>query len=312
MSLNHRTFAIEIETNKNKNTMTRTISTSTHNIIVRTPAVNAFLANARRYNLMTAEEEVAAINAYKAGDESQANRIINSNLLFAFSVASKYAKGDEVLDLTDAAVIGMRTAIDKFDVERGVRFLSFAVHYMMMAISDYFRYERDSIIKSNTAKIGSKTGKIRERFFAENFREPSEDEIMEILEKDYGIKVLNRVDILDVKMSSVNDTASSDEDACEAGEVGELAMATATKNEYENTMSAEDNALKVKACLSVLSERDATILRMLFGIGYDNAYDMDAVAEKFGMTTENVRIIKKSALERLKNNSRIKRMLMAM
>ena len=85
-------------------------------------------------------------------DVKAQNDLINCNLRFIFSVASTFAKGDEVLDLVSAATIGAIDAIQSFDESLGTTFLSYAVHYMRLGISEYFAMESTLPLSLKTSR----------------------------------------------------------------------------------------------------------------------------------------------------------------
>jgi RNA polymerase primary sigma factor len=70
-------------------------------------------------------------------------------------------------------------------------------------------------------------------------------------------------------------------------------------NEYEKEVEAEDNRSKVDSLLMSLDERSREVIKMLFGIGYDNPFDVEVVAERMGLTTTRIGQIKKAALKKL-------------
>lgn len=280
--------------------MSKTINTRTANRITRTPAVTAFLANIRKFEPMSREEERAAFKSLKAGDESQREKIANANLLFAFSLASKYAQGDKILDFTNCAVIGMYAAMDKFDLSEGTRFLSYAVHYMCLEIRKEMTFVEPLVRPSNVSLVAPKAKKAREEFFATEMREPSEDELIDILNRVYGIDVHNKMDVVSLKVSRLSDKV--DEDGADASEVGEIAVSTASTNDYEEQMDKEDMSAKVEDSLQILPVIERKILRMFF---YEDM-DVAEIGERLGFTGERIRQLKAKALKTLKESKKAK------
>lgn len=297
-----RTFAYRNE--RDMNTMTnnhkpmRSIDTRVSGIISRTDAVSQFLADARKYAVMTAEEEAEAFKALKNGDEVQRTNIVNANLRFVFSLASKFAKGDEILDLCSCATIGMMEAMDSFEYQRGFRFLSYAVHYMRMEISNYFLNVAPMIRRTNAAIIGSKDKKLAEKFYQSEHREPTEDELKEMLEKEYNIELGNRMDTLRVSKSSLSEEVGED---ATAEEIGEVAVRTASINEYEVEVEKEQTARVAGLFIKTLAPREQNIIKKAFGIGCEAMLD-EAIAEEYGMTSERVRQIKEQAIKKMKGS----------
>jgi len=262
--------------------MSRIINTTIATTTYRTSATNAFLADARRYELLSEEEIVNLISKAKQGDIVAQNKIVNHNLRFIFSLCNCFAKGDEVLDLVSLATIGMIKAIDSFDATRGFKFLSYAVHYMRLEISEYFRTTAPMIEVTNSAKIGSKAKKIADKFYQQEMRMPSEEEIIDLLDSEYGIKINDKRDVMNANVSSINEQIGEEGETAE--EIGEVAMLTASTNDYEEIENEEYDKRIVNLFLSTLSVRDANIMKMIFGVceWKDNPQTEESVAEKYG------------------------------
>jgi len=282
----------------------RTITTTTANTIVRTPAVTSFLADARKYPILPEEEITANIKLAKQGDVAARHKVINSYLMFMFSLCTKFAKGDEALELVSLASIGTDKAIDSFDATKGFKFISYAVHYMRMEISEYYRTIHPMIRTSNNAKIGSKANKIAEQFYQSEMRMPSEEELIEALEAEYGIVIKDKRDVASVKVSSISEQVG-DEDAT-AEEVGEFAEVSATTNEFVAVAEQEEKSRAAHLFLSTLNARDANIMKMIFGIDEweNNPQAEESIADRYGLTAERVRQIKETTLARLRTRAK--------
>ena len=285
--------------------MARTLVTNTNNLnTVRTSSLDALTADIRRYAVLNADDEIEKFNAYIVATGAEKERIKSeiacANLRFVLSVAKKFsADGDTICGLVSAGTIGLYRAIETFDPSRGFKFISQAVHWIRAFMSEFFK-ENVLVRRTNNAIIGSKDKIIAERFLQREMREPTEDEIIEALEQEYGIKVLNRVDICTVRASSIDETVSSDDDAATVGEIGEIALATSSRNGFEREMEKEDAKAQVDKLLAGLSFRERDIICRRFGIGYDREYEIDEIAEEIGYTAERVRQILKNAMPRLK------------
>ncbi len=269
----------------------------------RTDNVVRFLADIRNFAPLSAEEENSLIAHYqRTGEQAAKDRVINAQMKGAFAIAKQFAKGDDVLELTSAATIGLATAIDTFESSRGVRFYSYAVHYMRMEILDYLKTDAQLVINKGLNRLGSKPNRASDKFFAENGRIPTEEELIAILDKEYGVTVESRAQLTTHKTASMDGVI--DEDGTTVGEVGEIATATATVNEYESEMEREDNSFKVEKLLAKLPVRERIILEMAFGLGeYDREYEDDEIADKIGLTRERVRQLRTKTLAILKERA---------
>lgn len=280
--------------------MNTTLGTHTTN----TNALAALTAEIRKYPVMSVEEEIEKFEEYAVANESRRQElkreIATANLRFVLSVAKKYSSdGDTVAELVSLGTIGLYRAVETFDLSLGFKFISHAIHWIRAEISDYYRGDGNFVRRSNNAKIGSKDKAIVERFLQTEHREPTEDELIEALESEYGIKVLDRVDIIKVKTAFIDEKVG-DEDGDTLGEVGEIATATASRNDFEREVEIEDAEYRVRRLLNGLSVREQEVVTRKFGIGYDREYELDEIAEVLGYTNERCRQILASALVKMK------------
>lgn len=270
----------------------------------RTMATELFMAEARKYNVLTADEELELIHKAQAGDESAKTALVNHNLRFLFSLASKFAKGDEAMDLVSYATIGMYKAIDSYDATRGLRLLSYAVHWMRAEISEYYNGDAQLVRNKQQYKVAARSVRVNDKFFAENGRYPSEAELVEILNSEYNLELKKRSDVLRHSYTSLN--SKIDEDGATLEEIGEVAMATACHNEVEDSIESEDRAHTLEKLLSTLPLRNRMILEMSVGMGdYEGIErDDDAIAVELGLTRERVRQIRLKSLATLKDRAK--------
>ena len=284
----------ETRTN-NINTMEYTINTKIAVRTNRTNALEALTADIRRYNTMSTEEEIEAFESLaNATTESERNaikaKIANANLRFVLSVAKKYATdGDTVAELVSLGTIGLYRAIDCFDLSKGFKFISHAVHWIRAEFSEYFRGDANFVRRSNNAKIGSKDIRITEKYLQTEMREPTEEELIDALASEYGIEVKNRIDVVRVKAKFISDTVSADDD-CTAEENGEFAVATATHNEYEDEIEKEAQKALVSKIMRVLTAKERDIVSRYYGIDCEEE-TAEKIAERYDCTAERIRQI---------------------
>ena len=224
------------------------------------------------------------------------------NQRFVYSLAKEYAKGDDVRDVVNTATIGMEKAIDKYDPTIGTRFLTFAVWYMRREILASITRDAPMVRSANRQKLMGALPKAKERFFQENHRDPQPDELIEILDKEYGIKIKEKEDTYDIIMSSISDTMIGENDTPSPAQL-EFDVHTASRNDYEDKVEAEANTYLVDRLLSVCTEKEQQIMRMLYGIGYDDPISPEDVAECFDMTKTRVMQIKKNLIKKMQKAS---------
>ena len=281
--------------------MARAINTkSASAAVVRTDNFDRLTADIRRIPMLTESEFDQLMADYQAtGSTAAKQRIASANLRFALSVAKKYTSDAGLLaELVSESTIGLYKAVEKFDYSLGFKFISFAVHQIRAQFSEYFRSQHDLVRRSNNAVIGNKDLKVAEKLYQSLEREPSEEEIMEALQAEYGIEVGNKLDIIRLKTDSFSDRV--DEDGAERGEVGELALRTASRNAFEDEVEQEDREDKSAKLLSCLPVAYRAVVRRAFGIGYDRSYEDAEIADELGYTAERVRQIKLEALGRMR------------
>lgn len=278
---------------KREKLMEYTINTRISTKVNNTDALTALKADIRKYRVMSNDEEVEAFEALAAA-KSDAERtylkqkIANANLRFVLSVAQKYSNdGDRVAELVSIGTIGLYRAIDTFDVSKGFKFISHAIHWIRAEFCEYFRTDANFVRRSNNAAIGTKDKRIIERFLQTEQREPTEDELIEALESEYGIEVKNRVDVVRVRTDFISENINGEDDST-VEDSGEFATATASTNDYEAEIEREAQKALVAKIMSRLTVREQEIVSRYFGIDRE-AQDSSVIAEEFGLTEERVR-----------------------
>lgn len=277
----------------------------------RSEDVAIFLNNIRGYDVISAEEELELfhkIRNSKNPDEAEAARkkLIESHQKFVFSVAKKYASQSNVLDLVDEGNIGLIEAIDKFDATKGTRFLTFAVWYIRRNIGFYIVNHSQMIKSSNKQKLTNIVPKAKAKFLQDNGRDPSAEELVEQIEAMSGLKIVNKADVEDINFSSINEIMAGDESKPTPTQL-EFDSATASYNEYEEQMDREDTAETLESLLSICTDKEKQLLKMLYGIGYDYPVSPEDVAEKLGMSPVRVQQVKKNLLMKLRKYAMVTR-----
>lgn len=267
--------------------------------VSRTESVNAFLASIAKYPVLSQEEQSELAIAAKGGDVDARQKLINSNLRFIYAIAKRYNVGDRVLDLVDEGIIGLDKAIDNFDSSKGFTFLSYGVWLVRREINISLLNKGSLVRRTNKAKTNYYLTKAKNSFYCENGRYPSDDEIIEIFQKDFNIKISDPKDLYDVEAVSISSRIDGDGDSTfeESAEYNEK---TSTVNGYVETMEKEETNRLITAALSALKERDREIIKMAYGIGYLKEYTNQEIAEELGFTSERIRQIKKSAEEKMR------------
>lgn len=272
--------------------------------------LNYFLKDIRKYNQLTAEQETELFRRIKAGDDTAVNELMEANQLFVLAVAKRYSGHSDMMDLVQVGNIGMLQAIKRFNPNRkgpdgkNVRFLSFAVWYIKREISFYV-INNGLIRRTNNVKTVFKLNKIKNSYFLENGRYPSTDELREIIEEEYGIKIKDNTHLYDIDTKYLNSAydTSNDKDTFERSAL--YNEKSASYNEYDEVTDNDYKKEIVANLLGEATERERDIIKRLFGIGYDREYTVDEVSSIYGMTRERIRQLKNNGLKRMKRASKI-------
>ena len=262
--------------------------------------LNKYLSDIRKYKVLTPEEEVELFERISDGDESAKARIVESNQRFVYSLAKIYSKNDdEVLDYVNEGNIGLMTAIDTFDVTKGMKFITYAVWYIRRSMNYYLSTMNSLVAKSNNMKYGKKIEYIKQECMCKNGYEPTYDEIVDMMKEKYNIDIKDICDVYDLNISSINQQLDDDytiEDNSEFNEV------TSSVNAYETETDNTYNNELVGNILSTLTEKQQDIIRMSFGIGYERYFTAEEIGDKYEMDEMTVNQLKNNIIKYLKQN----------
>jgi RNA polymerase primary sigma factor len=268
-----------------------------------TVSLEKYLQEISKLDMITADEEVELARKIKEGDMNALERLVRANLRFVISVAKQYQnQGLTLPDLINEGNIGLIKAAERFDETRGFKFISYAVWWIRQAILQAIA-EQARIVRLPLNKIGNIT-KINRTFASlEQFheREPSLDEIAEQLD----ITASEVSDFMKISGRHVSvDAPISDED--DSSSMLDLMSDDQSTNSPENELNSESLRSEIERSLATLSFREATVLKMYYGIGYKNPFTLDEIGSSLELTRERVRQIKEKSLRRLKHTSRSK------
>lgn len=259
-----------------------------------------FIELLKKYPPFTPEEETIAFERLKAGDESVLNEIVARNQRWVYSLAKEYARDEiEVMDYVQEGNFGLMDAIDKFDAGKGYKFITFAVWYIRQRMNLYLIDQRDSIKKSNNAKLSKKLDKIKNDFFVQNGYLPSFDAIKEVLEEKYNISVKNELDLYDLEINSIDvhindDTTFEDCDA--------FTSITATDDGMSDKENAEYYKELVIPILNCLPEKNQEFIKKLYHIGYGDEYTLDRICSEYGLDESGLRQMENNILKYMRQS----------
>src|SRR5690606_37209834 len=222
-------------------------------------------------------------------------RLVRSNLRFVVSVAKRYQnQGVSLADLINEGNIGLMRAAQKFDETKGIKFISYAVWWIRQAILQALA-EQSRIVRVPLSRAGTlhRIGKRSSSLTQELGREPTLEEIAEELELSeeeikHTLAMAQTHLSLDAPLVPVEDgqLLDYDSDQFSPGPDEEV---------YSDALQRS-----IDDALSTLSEREAKVLRLYFGLGNTEPLTLEQIGERFGITRERVRQIKERGLTRLR------------
>lgn len=240
--------------------------------------LNLYFKEIRNFSNLTREDEVALFGRINQGDKYAETELFNKVAKLAVAVAKTYTGKPELLeDIIQVANMGILTAIRKYDVALGYRFSSYA-YWWMKAYINTFLNNMEMVHPSNT-QVLNQAKKIRESFYRKNHREISECELLDKLE-EMGIMVSDVDSITTVLVTSIDQNINEDEDTV-AGEYGEFAERTSSRNDYESEIENQDLSNKIEVLMSRLTAREQTLVRMRFGFTTGSEMDFESIAERW-------------------------------
>ena len=264
-----------------------------------TASLDKYLQEIGKVDLISAEEEVELAHRIKQGDELALEKLTKANLRFVVSVAKQYQnQGLSLPDLINEGNLGLIKAAKRFDETRGFKFISYAVWWIRQSILQALA-EQSRIVRLPLNKIGSinKINKTYASLEQKYEREPSADEIANVLE----------ISANDVRESQRNSGRHISMDAPlvdgEDSNLYDVIMSGESPNPDDSLIN-DSLRTEIERSLTTLTEREADVIRLYFGLGSKHAMTLEEIGEKFDLTRERVRQIKEKGIRRLKHTSR--------
>lgn len=264
--------------------------------------LSMYLKEINRIPLLSAQEELLLARRAQKGDAFARNRMIESNLRFVVNVAKKYQnQGIPLGDLINEGNIGLMTALEKFDPEKGYHFISYAVWWIrqsiMKAINEKSRAVRLPLNRTNELLQIQKA----QRSLMKDLS--TEDPSMEEIGNLTGFEPEHVANLLSISRDMVSLDAPLFNDG-NASNIGDF-----LEDESQNPeQSLLDQSLKddVRTLLSSLTDKEREILELRFGLDGKNPMSLKEIGELYNLTKERIRQIEKKALERLRNPAKSK------
>ncbi|MCC6583507.1 MAG: sigma-70 family RNA polymerase sigma factor [Chitinophagales bacterium] len=259
-------------------------------------SIDKYLSEISKLPMMSEEEEVLVAKRIREGDSSAMEILIKSNLRFVVSVAKQYQnQGLALNDLINEGNVGLIKAATKFDETKGFKFISYAVWWIRQSILQAL-IEQPRVVRlpMNKATIYNKIQRAIVDFEQKNQREPSNDELAELLEmKPDELAVLRATLTFHL---SIDQPIGDDDETTSLDMMTDSSMATPDSNLIDESLHDE-----LEHALQSLSEREVEIVKFYFGLNeFNQSYSLDEIGIKMNLTRERVRQLKDKAIRKMR------------
>lgn len=270
--------------------------------------LSIYLKEINRIPLLSNEEEIELAEKAAAGDRKAKDKIINANLRFVVTIAKKYQKkGIDIEDLISEGNIGLLTAIEKFDVSKGYRFISYAVWWIRQSILKAICEKSRAIrLPLNRANELIQIEHARKEIYSNGISLSEEEEIKEVanmlnMDSSHVHEMLNiskDMVSLDAEISGKDNSTTS---------MGEL-LEDSRYASPENKVIEDDMNREINDIIDTLKPNEAQVLRMRYGLDGQKPMSLKEVGEVFDLTKERIRQIEKLAIKRMRCPVRARRL----
>ncbi|HDD35260.1 MAG TPA: RNA polymerase sigma factor RpoD/SigA, partial [Candidatus Desulfofervidus auxilii] len=244
---------------------------------------------------LSREEEREIIKRAKQGDKEAIEKLLYAHLPFVVKIAKRYQEyGLPLGDLINEGNIGLLKALQKFDLSKNVRFLSYAVHWIKQRIKKALL--RQAKIVKITEGARSKLKRIKEaelQLLQKNIREPTIEEIAKLC--NLSVEEVKNAYVAAIKEISLDSPVNPSEEE-DSMSWGEIIAQTALPSPEEYYKEIEKKELLEKI-FSVLTEREAKIIKLYYGFEDGNRYNLEQIGRIFGISRERVRQLRNKAIE---------------
>jgi len=264
--------------------------------------VRMYLKEIGQVKLLSAEEEIELAKLVAEGDQNAKNKLTEANLRLVVSIAKKYSgRGLHILDLIQEGNTGLIRAVDKFDWTKGNKFSTYATWWIRQAITRAIADQARTIrVPVHMVEVINKATRCNRKLVQELGREPTMEEIA----AELGLPVEKIIEANRTAADTLSlDTPVGDEEDTSIGSFVEDERTPGPADATSNALLAE----ALKEILDTLTEREADVLRMRFGMYDGRTHTLEEVGQIFGVTRERIRQIENKAIRKLRHPSRAKK-----
>ncbi len=264
--------------------------------------VRMYLKEIGQVKLLSADEEVELAKRVASGDKAAKDKLTEANLRLVVSIAKKYSgRGLHILDLIQEGNTGLIRAVDKFDWTKGNKFSTYATWWIRQAITRAIADQARTIrVPVHMVEVINKATRCNRKLVQELGREPTVEEIA----AELNLPVEKIIEANRTAADTLSlDTPVGDEEDTSIGSFVEDERTPGPADATSNALLAE----ALKEILDTLTEREADVLRMRFGMYDGRTHTLEEVGQIFGVTRERIRQIENKAIRKLRHPSRAKK-----
>ena len=264
--------------------------------------VRMYLKEIGQIPLLSPEEEQELAQRVSEGDQKAKNKLTEANLRLVVSIAKKYSgRGLHILDLIQEGNTGLIRAVDKFDYTKGNKFSTYATWWIRQAITRAIADQARTIrVPVHMVEVINKATRCNRKLVQELGREPTLEEIAD--ELNLPIEKIIEANRTAADTLSL-DTPVGDEEDTTIGSFVEDDNTPGPADATSNALLAE----ALSEILNTLTEREADVLRLRFGMYDGKTHTLEEVGQIFGVTRERIRQIENKAIRKLRHPRREKK-----
>ena len=265
--------------------------------------VKLYLKEIGRVPLLSNEEEQELAKKMADGDEEAKMKLSEANLRLVVSIAKRYVgRGMQFLDLIQEGNMGLIKAVEKFDFSKGYKFSTYATWWIRQAITRAIADQARTIrIPVHMVETINKVMRVERQLLQELGRQPLPEETA----KEMGISVEKVREVLKIAQEPIPlETPIGEEDDSHLGDFIPDEEITAPADAASQVMLKEE----LEEVLKTLTDREARVLKMRFGLEDGRMRTLEEVGRDFNVTRERIRQIEAKALRKLRHPSRSKRL----
>ena len=264
--------------------------------------VRMYLKEIGQVRLLTADEEIELARQVAEGSKAAKDKLTEANLRLVVSIAKKYSgRGLHILDLIQEGNTGLIRAVDKFDYTKGNKFSTYATWWIRQAITRAIADQARTIrVPVHMVEVINKTTRCNRKLVQELGREPTLEEVA----AELNLPVEKIIEANRTAADTLSlDMPVGDEEDTTIGSFVEDDNTPSPVDATSNTLLAE----ALHEILGTLTEREADVLRMRFGMYDGRTHTLEEVGQIFGVTRERIRQIENKAIRKLRHPSRAKK-----